>query len=143
MNDLIVPPELIDLPPVLVRLAKLTDATIVGADRYDAWAGQCGNTMVVFAKDSQRFEATLDLVGVVPQLRATAGGVLRVGLLAPAASRAIAPRYGFIDWPAFVMLRDGRYLGAAQGIPDWAFYTAELLRRLSAPTDAGPVADSH
>jgi hydrogenase-1 operon protein HyaE len=136
MNDLIVPPEWIDLPPVLVRLAKLTDATLVGADRYDAWSGQRGNTMVVFAKDSEHFEATLDLVGVVPELRATAGGALRVGLLAPAASRAIAPRYGLIDWPAFVMLRDGHYLGAAQGVRDWTFYTTELLRMLSASAKA-------
>jgi hypothetical protein len=138
MNDLIVPPELIDLPPVLARLTKLTGATLVGVDHYDDWAGQHGFTMVVFAKDSEHFEATLDLVGVVSELRATAGEELRVGLLAPAASSAIAPRYGLSDWPAFVMLRDGHYLGAAQGVRDWRFYTAELLRRLSASVNAGP-----
>jgi hydrogenase-1 operon protein HyaE len=138
MSDLSVAPELIDLHPLLARLVKLTGATVLGADTFDAWAGQPGPAMVVFAEDPDRFKETLDLAVVVPELHATGGRRFRVGLLPPAASRAIAPRYGFARWPAFVMLRDGQYLGAVDGIRDWEVYTAELLRLLAAAPSRPP-----
>jgi hydrogenase-1 operon protein HyaE len=50
----------------------------------------------------------------------------------PAAGRALAPRYGFARWPAFVLLRDGHYVGAIDGIRDWHAYLGELDRLLSA-----------
>jgi hydrogenase-1 operon protein HyaE len=59
-------------------------------------------------------------------------------LLPPAASRAIAPRYGFARWPAFVMLRNGQYLGAVDGIRDWDDYAAELTRLLEAEPTRPP-----
>lgn len=142
MSDLNVPPELIDLHPMLARMVKVTGATVLTAAGYDAWAGQAGNAMVVFTKDPDRFNETLDLAAVVPELQATAGGNLRLGLLPPAASRAIAPRYGFTHWPVFVLLRDGQYLGAVEGIRDWDVYTSELLRMLAADPPAPPATDA-
>jgi hydrogenase-1 operon protein HyaE len=37
-----------------------------------------------------------------------------------------------------VMLRDGHYLGAVDGIRDWEVYTAELLRLLAAAPTRPP-----
>jgi len=132
MNDLTVRPELIDLHPLLARMVKLTGADVISAEAYDAWTHQRGNAMVVFTKEPDRFNVPLDLADVVCELQATAGGSLRVGLLPPAASSAMATRYHFTHWPIFVMLRDGQYLGAVEGIRDWDDYTAELLRLLGA-----------
>jgi hydrogenase-1 operon protein HyaE len=131
MNDLTVPAQLVDLHPLLARLVKLTGASVLAANTFDAWAQQPGPAMVVFAEDPERFKETLDLAVVVPELHATGGGRFRVALLPPAASRAIAPRYGFARWPAFVMLRNGQYLGAVDGIRDWDDYAAELTRLLA------------
>ena len=50
----------------------------------------------------------------------------------------LAPRYGFARWPAFVMLRDGRYLGAVDGIRDWDVYVGELERLLAAAPSRPP-----
>ncbi len=138
MSDLTVPAPLVDLHPLLARLVKLTGASVLNADTYDAWAQQPGPAMVVFAEDPERFKETLDLAVVVPELHATGGGRFRVALLPPTASRAIAPRYGFARWPAFVMLRDGQYLGAVDGIRDWDDYAAELMRLLAAEPSRPP-----
>lgn len=127
-----------ELHPLLLRLVDLTGAAVLDADSYKAWAAQPGPAMLVFAEDPDRYKETLDLAVIVPELHATGGRHFRVGLLPPAASRAVAPRYGFARWPAFVMLRDGQYLGAVDGIRDWDIYTAELQRLLAAEPTRPP-----
>jgi len=115
-----------------------TQAAVLAADGFDAWAQQPGVAMVVFAEDPERFKETLDLAVIVPELHAAHGASFRVGLLPPAAARALAPRYGFARWPAFVMLRDGHYLGAVDGIRDWDVYAAEMQRLLAAQPTRAP-----
>jgi hydrogenase-1 operon protein HyaE len=127
-----------DLHPLLARLVRETGADLLDADSFDAWAQRDGVAMVVFAEEPERFKETLDLAVIVPELHATAGGGFRVGLLPPAAARVIAPRYGFARWPAFVMLRDGRYLGTVDGIRDWDVYVAELQRLMAAASSRPP-----
>ncbi|MBA4176298.1 MAG: hydrogenase [Leptothrix sp. (in: Bacteria)] len=138
MNEAHVHPPAPDLHPLLARLVYLTHAAVLDAEGFDDWARQPGVAMVVFAEDPDRYKETLDLAVVVPELHATGGRHFRVGLLPPAASRAVAPRFGFARWPAFVMLRDGHYLGAVDGIRDWDVYTAELLRLLAAAPTRAP-----
>lgn len=132
------PPGTAELHPLLQRLVRETGAAVLTPDRFDDWACQPGPAMVVFAEEPERYKETLDLAVIVPELHATGGRHFRVGLLPPLASRAIAPRYGFARWPAFVMLRDGQYLGAVDGIRDWEVYTAELLRLLAAAPSRPP-----
>ena len=127
-----------DLHPLLQRLVKETGAAVLDADDVDAWVRQPGTAMLVFAEDPQRFKETLDLAVIVPELHAAAQRSFRVALLPPATSRAVAPRYGFARWPAFVMLRDGQYLGAVDGLRDWDVYVAELQRLLAAAPSRPP-----
>jgi hydrogenase-1 operon protein HyaE len=126
------------LHPLLLRLVRNTAAAVLDPDRYDAWAAQPGAAMVVFADDPERSKETLDLAVIVPELHALARGGFRIALLPPDASRTLAPRYGFARWPAFVMLRDGKYLGAVDGIRDWDVYAAELQRLLAAAPTRPP-----
>jgi hydrogenase-1 operon protein HyaE len=106
--------------------------------RCDAWLQQPGLAMLVFAEDPERFKETLDMAVIVPELHGRTARGFRVGLLPPAAARAVAPRYGFARWPAFVMLRDGQYLGAVDGVRDWDVYQAELQRLLVATPSRPP-----
>jgi hydrogenase-1 operon protein HyaE len=131
MTD-VVKPAAVALHPLVQRLVGETGAAVLDLDGFDAWAGQPGAAMVVFAEDPDRYKETLDLAVIVPELHRGRSGAFRVGLLPPAASRSLAPRYGFARWPAFVMLRDGRYLGAVDGIRDWGVYLGELDRLLAA-----------
>ena len=53
-------------------------------------------------------------------------------------ARTLASRYGVVRWPAFVMLRDGHYLGAVDGIRDWDVYLGELDPLLTAAPTRAP-----
>jgi len=139
MSSTIAPPAgAASLHPLLARLVRETGAPVLDPETFDAWAGEPGPAMVVFAEDPERFKETLDLAVIVPELHAVRGRSFRVALLPPAASRALAARYGFARWPAFVMLRDGRYVGAVDGIRDWDVYVGELDRLLAAPPTRPP-----
>ena len=124
--------------PLLTRLVDQTAASVLDPQTFDAWASQPGAAMVVFAEDPERYKETLDLAVIVPELHAMSGRRFRVALLPPSAARALAPRYGFARWPAFVMLRDGRYVGAVDGIRDWDEYVVELDRLLVATPTRPP-----
>jgi hydrogenase-1 operon protein HyaE len=126
------------LHPLLNRLVAETGAAVLDSETFDAWAKEPGAAMVVFAEDPERFKETLDIAVIVPELHACRAGAFRVALLPPAASRALAPRFGFARWPAFVMLRDGQYLGAVDGIRDWDIYIGELDRLLAANATRPP-----
>ena len=126
------------LHPLLARLVRETGAAVLDASTFDAWAEQTGAAMVVFVEEPERIKETLDLAVIVPELAASRPGRFRVALLPPVAARAVAKRYGFAHWPAFVMLRGGRYLGAVDGIRDWDVYLAELDRLLTAAPSRPP-----
>jgi hydrogenase-1 operon protein HyaE len=132
------PTTLPALHPLLARLVVETGASVLDPQSFDGWARQPGDAMLVFAEDPDRYKETLDLAVIVPELQASRPGRFRVALLPPEASRALAPRYGFARWPAFVMLRDGQYLGAVDGIRDWDVYLAELDRLLAAAPSRPP-----
>ena len=126
------------LHPLLLRLVQQTGGALLDAATVDAWADRPGAAMLVFAEEPDRQKETLDLAVIVPELHAARPGAFRVGLLVPAAARAMAARFGFARWPAFVMLRDGGYLGAVDGIRDWDVYRDELDRLLSAAPTRRP-----
>ena len=131
-------PSTQSLHPLLARLVEQTGAALLDADRFDAWAGQPGAAMAVFVEDPERYKETLDLAVIVPELHAVRRGRFRIALLPPEAARLVARRYGFARWPAFVMLRDGRYVGAVDGIRDWDVYLEELDRLLAAAPSRPP-----
>ena len=136
--SIVATPRTEQLHPLLLRLVRVTNGSALDAATFDDWAAEPGAAMVVFTDEPDRNKETLDLAVIVPELHATREGRFRVGLLPPAASRALAPRFGLARWPAFVMLRDGRYLGAIDGIRNWVTYVAELDRLLSADPTRPP-----
>jgi len=139
MNASIAPPATLPaLHPLLARLVAQTGAAVLELEAFDAWSNAPGAAMLVFAEDPERYKETLDLAVIVPELHAARAKQFRVALLTPAAARALAPRYGFARWPAFVMLRDGNYVGAVDGLRDWDVYIGELDRLLAAKPSRPP-----
>ena len=59
-------------------------------------------------------------------------------MLLPDAARTVHPRYGFRRWPAVVLLQDGRYVGAVDGLRAWDEYVSEIARLLAAPATRTP-----
>jgi hydrogenase-1 operon protein HyaE len=127
-----------ELHPLLQRLLQQTGAALLDADSVDAWLALAGTAMLLFCDEPERQKETLDLAVIVPELCVARPRAFRVGLLPAALARRIAPRFGFARWPAFVLFRDGQWLGAVEGILDWDVYLAQLDRLLAAPPSRPP-----
>lgn len=125
--------------PLLRRMCAQLEAPWLDADRFDGWAGAAGHALAVFTEDPAQHPETLDLAVIVPEIARAFEARFRTGVLAPAAARAIAPRYGFRRWPALVLLKDGRYVGAVDGLRDWHDYVERLAELLAAEPTRAPL----
>ena len=126
------------LHPLLARLADGFGFHTLGAAAVDTLAPGSGHVLLVFTDDPERNRETLDLAVIVPELAREFSGRFAVAVLLPEVARAIAPRYGFRRWPAVVLLRDGAYVGAIDGVRDWSEYRLELAQLLEAPACRPP-----
>ncbi len=123
--------------PLLAQLVAKHGFSELCADAFDSFADEPGRALIVFTEDPVRFKETLDLAVIVPEIVRAFGAAFRVGVLFPEAARAIAPRFGFRRWPALVVLADGRYVGAIDGLRSWDQYLAEIGQLIvGAPTRA-------
>jgi hydrogenase-1 operon protein HyaE len=126
------------LHPLLARLSDGFGFRTLDAADVDTLAAGPGHVLLVFTEDPDRYRETLDLAVIVPELAREFSGRFAVAVLLPESARAIAPRYGFRRWPAVVLLRNGDYVGAIDGVRDWSEYRLELARLLEAPTSRPP-----
>lgn len=126
------------LNPLVERLFSHHLYANVDADNVAAFAGQPGHALLVFTEDPVRFKETLDLAVIVPEIDKAFAGRFRVGVLLPAAARKVAPLYGFARWPALVVLRDGLYVGAIDGLRNWEDYVQQISALLDAPAARAP-----
>ncbi|HQR21724.1 MAG TPA: hydrogenase [Burkholderiaceae bacterium] len=123
------------LHPLLEQLVSRHGFTALDAESIDAFVASPGHVMLVFTEDPVRYRETLDLAVIAPEVLRAFPGRFRTGVLYPEVARKVAPRYGFARWPALVVLRDGSYVGAIDGLRNWDEYLEETLRLLtSEPT---------
>jgi hydrogenase-1 operon protein HyaE len=123
---------------LLERMLKLAAAASLEAENVDSWTAAAGHALLVFTEDPALHRETLDLAVIVPELVQAMPGRFRTGVLLPAAARAAASRYALRRWPALVLLKDGRYVGAIDGLRDWQDYLDELARLLEAEPTRPP-----
>lgn len=123
--------------PLLEQLFTRHGFARVDVATLDAFADAPGHALLVFTEDPVRYRETLDLAVIAPEVAKAFAGRFRVGVLLPADARKAASRYGFARWPALVLLKDGRYVGAVDGLRNWEEYVEEVQRLLeSEPTRA-------
>jgi hydrogenase-1 operon protein HyaE len=134
----LVPAPAPPLHPLFVQLAARHGFTELTAESFDAWIAAPGSALVAFVEEPARIKESLDLAVIAPELARAFPGAMRPGVLMPPAARAVAVRYGLRRWPALVVLRDGGYLGAIEGLRNWDEYVAELARLLAAPVTRPP-----
>ena len=126
------------LHPLLEQLVSRHGFTAVDADSIDDFIHAAGHAMLVFTEDPVRYKETLDLAVIAPEVARAFAGQFRVGVLYPDAARKVAPRFGFARWPALVMLRDGAYVGAIDGLRNWDEYLNETQQLLTAEPTRPP-----
>jgi hydrogenase-1 operon protein HyaE len=124
--------------PLVERLFTTHGYTNVDATGLDAFAAAPGHAVLFFSEDPVLYRETLDLCVILPEIASAFAGRLRIGVLLPAVARAVAARYGFRRWPALVVLRDGGYVGAIDGLRNWDDYLAETARLLESPIARPP-----
>lgn len=124
--------------PLIERLCRETGAPILEAEDVEAWAAAPGRALLVFTEDPVLYRETLDVAVIVPELARAFGGRFRCAVLLQKAARTVSTRYGFRRWPALVMLADGQYVGAIDGLRDWQEYLDELGRLLDAEPTRAP-----
>ena len=124
--------------PLIAQLFSKHGCTDVRAENFEAFTQRAGHTLLLFTEDPVRFKETLDLAVIVPELARAFAGRFAVGVLLPEAAREFQVRYGFRRWPAFVLLADGQYVGAVDGLRTWNEYLEEVARLLEAPATRPP-----
>ena len=124
--------------PLVEQLFSRHGFAHVDADSIDAFSAAPGHALLVFTEDPVRFKETLDLAVIAPEVARGFAGCFRLGALLPADARKVAPRYGFARWPALVVLKDGRYVGAVDGLRNWDEYVEEIQRLLAAEPSRAP-----
>jgi hydrogenase-1 operon protein HyaE len=124
--------------PLIAQLEARHGFTEVAAGTFDAFANAPGHALLLFVEDPARYKETLDLAVIAPQILRAFPGVFRAAVLLPEAARAIAARFGFRRWPALVVLRDGAYVGAIDGLRNWDEYLADIARLIGAPVTRPP-----
>ena len=124
--------------PLVAQLAARHGFAALSVESFDGWANAPGRALVVFTEDPVRYKETLDLAVIAPEIVRAFPGVFRAGVLLPEAARAIAVRYGFRRWPALVVLDDGGYVGAIDGLRNWDEYLNEVARLATAAVTRPP-----
>jgi hydrogenase-1 operon protein HyaE len=124
--------------PLIEQLVSRHGFVRVDAGSLDAFASAPGHALLAFTEDPLRFRETLDLAVIAPEIVRAFAGRLRAAVLLPTDARAVAKRYGFARWPALVVLKDGRYVGAIDGLREWDEYVAAMQRLLAAEPTRPP-----
>ena len=123
--------------PLIAQLFTRHGFTEVRSANFESFAARPGRTLLLFLEDPFRYKESLDLAVIVPEIARAFAPRLAVGVLLPDAAREQCARYGFRRWPAFVILADGKYVGAVDGLRNWDEYMTEVGRLMdAAPTRA-------
>jgi hydrogenase-1 operon protein HyaE len=124
--------------PLIAQLFSRHGYTEVDVGGFAAFAEMPGHCLLLFTEDPIRYKETMDLAVIVPELGRAFPGRFRVGVLLPEAARELHARFGFRRWPAFVVLKDGAYVGAVDGLRNWDEYLDEMNRLLAAEPTRPP-----
>jgi len=126
------------LHPLIEQLFSKHGFARVGAEEFDQFTDAPGCALLVFTEDPLRYKETLDLAVIAPQIAGAFPGRFRTGVLLPSDARKLAPRFGFARWPALVLVKDGGYVGAIDGLRNWDEYVQEMQRLLEAEPKRAP-----
>lgn len=128
------------VPPLIAHLLENPQAFEVTAENFEKTHKEPGTLMLFFSEDPVRYKETLDFAVIAGEILKTFSDnqTMRLGVLLPEAARQLQPHYGFKRWPAFVLLRDGQYLGVIEGMRTWDKFIAEITKLMNAKPSRPP-----
>ncbi|MCB1759103.1 MAG: hydrogenase-1 expression HyaE [Gammaproteobacteria bacterium] len=114
------------------RLTEELGYPTVDAASLDQLSRQHRNLLLFFAGDQRRYPESDDVAVILPELIAHFGPEVQPAVVLPESEPELRARYPFSEWPALVLLRQGRFVGVITRMQDWSVYLAELERLLVA-----------
>jgi hydrogenase-1 operon protein HyaE len=111
---------------MLDRLSGRHGFAVLDRVACEVFGDGSGLTVLLFAEDPNRVPESWDLSVALPEILKSLPRPWRAGVVVPEEGRALKARYGFKRWPAVVLLRDGGYLGAIEGMHDWREFLEEV-----------------
>jgi hydrogenase-1 operon protein HyaE len=127
------------LTTLLTRLVKHHGLPPLDEDGLAAFVAAPGVSLLFFPEDPERVPESWDVAAVLPDLVKHLPEPCRAGVVPPETGRHLRNRYGFKLWPALIFLRDGGYLGAIEGMKDWAVFVTEARQILARPASRPPL----
>ena len=106
--------------PLYLRMINEHGFEACDAETLPNFLEKPGLSMVVFVEDPNRMKETMDALVIGPELAKSCALIEHRAIVGPPNARHIAVKYGFKRWPAMVFFRDGKYLGAVDGLRLWA-----------------------
>lgn len=119
-------PDMARLLTLFARQVGMQGFRALPASGVAEFVAEPGDAVLFFAEDPKRFPETWDVAVVLPDLVRLSPRPLRVALLDPTVSRALAPNYGVQMWPSLVFTREGRILGRIERMRDWDEYARQI-----------------
>lgn len=104
---------------------------VVSDTEWQTFAARHEHVMLLLAGDAARLAESDDLAVILPELVKVFGEVLVPAIAARDSERLFQRRYRFSAFPALVIVRHGKYLGAISRVRDWQDYLMEIPLILS------------
>jgi hydrogenase-1 operon protein HyaE len=114
--------------PLLRRLIDDKGYPSLQPETLADFLAQPGEALLFFAENPLRYNETLDVAVILPELVAASATALRAGVLLPEAARALAQRYAIRHWPALVFVCGDEVLGTIEGVRDGSEYRQTVIR---------------
>lgn len=133
MTDDYSKPDLMRLDERLAQIAPFHGYRRLDLAGFEPYLDRPGTSLVLFAEDPLRVPETWDLAVILVDVVKRIQQSLNVALLPPDTAVPLAGRYGISRWPTLVVLRDGGYVGAIEGMQDWTVLRRRLDELLVAP----------
>lgn len=123
---------------LLTRLVKQHGFILLDESGIDAFNSVSGLSLLFCVEDPERVPETSDVAAVLPDLLRAFPESCRCAVIAAGSGQILRNRFGFKRWPALLLQRDGGYLGAIEGMHDWADFLAEAREILARPVRRPP-----
>ncbi len=117
--------------PLIQNLIDNRGIPLIDEDSLESFVTSHHHVLLFFTENPVQFPESNDVAVVLPLLMRQFGDRFRVAVVARACERPLHARFPFDGWPALVLLRDGRYVGAISRMQDWDVYLSEMERLLA------------
>ena len=121
------------MPSPLIRdLIDNKGVPVVDEDSLETFTREHPSVLLFFTENPVQFPESNDVAVVLPLLMQAFGDRISVAVVDRNCERQLHARFPFDGWPALVLLKEGRYVGAISRMQDWDVYLSEIERLLNA-----------